>query len=158
MRSKLRQQVNPVSGVKSQVVTLTAGAATLKGDAIAHVGDNGTLGECKTAVVCINAGVSGAAAFGFTPKVQESDTTTDGDFTDVTLVGGTLPVTASTTSASSFKYFYLNTAGLKKYFRIVLTAAGTTTDTCPVSMTVILGDGTVESLPRGTVPAVFAKA
>lgn len=157
MRSKLLQQVSPVSGVDAQVVTLTAGAATVKGNAISHVDDNSTLGLTRSAVICINAGVSGAAAYRFTPKIQESDTTTDGDFADVTLTG-TLPVTASTTSAKSFKYFYLKTAGLKKYFRVVLTAAGTTTDTCPVSVSVILGDGNVESLPRGTVPTVYAKA
>lgn len=157
MRSKLIQQVNPVSGVNAQVVTLSAGAATVKGNAIAHVDDNGALGLTRTAVICINAGVSGNAAFGFTPKIQESDDTTDGNFADVTLTG-TLPVTASTTSAGSFRYFYLKTAGLKKYFRVFLTAAGTTTDTCPVSVSVILGDGSVESLPRGTVPTVYAKA
>jgi hypothetical protein len=157
MRSKLLQQVSPVAGIDNQVVTLSSGAATLKGNAIAHVDDNGTLGNTRSAVICINAGVSGAAAFAFTPKIQESDTTTDGDFTDVTL-SGTLPVTASTTSAKSFKYFFLKTAGLKKYFRVVLTAAGTTTDTCSVSASVILGDGSIESLPRGTVPTVYAKA
>ena len=159
MRSKLRQQVAPVQGLKPQVITLSAGAQTTKGDAIAKVGDNGALGLTRTAVVIISTGFSGAAAFTITPKIQESVDTTDGNFTDVTLAdSATLPTAVAGTAATGFAYFYVNLDALKKYFRIFLTSAGTTTDTCTAQVTVILGDGSIESLPRGTVPTVYRKA
>ena len=159
MRSKLRQQVAPVQGLKPQVITLSGGAQTTKGDAIAHVDDNGALGVTRTAVVVISTGFSGAADFTITPKIQESDDTTDGNFADVTLAdSAALPTAVAKTGTVGFAYFFLDTTKLKKYFRVFLTSAGTTTDTATAQITVILGDGSIESLPRGTVPTVYRKA
>jgi len=60
----------------------------------------------------------------FTVKVQESDTTTDGDFTDAVtgdLTGDTLP--ASVEADSSYKVGYV---GNKRYVRVVATKNGGT--------------------------------
>lgn len=158
MRSKLLQQVKADIAIAAQTVTLTSGAATIKGAAISHVDDQAALGALKSAIVHLQAGVSGAAALAYTLKIQESDTTTDGDFTDVTL-NASLPTLNVTTSAADSDYFYLKTAGLKKYWRVVATAAGTGTDTGLLCASVVQGDGSTESLPRGTIaPTVYVKA
>ncbi len=160
MRSKFLQQVLAKIAVAAQSVSLTSGAATVKGTAIAHVGDNGALGVIRSALVHIQTGVSGSAAMTGALKIQESDDTTDGDFTDVTLkTGQTLPSLAITTSAGGEASFFLRVAGLKKYWRVVLTLAGTGTDSVIVASSALLGDGSLESLPRGTTPpVVYEKA
>lgn len=86
-------------------------AATIKGNAI------DTQGFGSLAFL-INTGAI-ASAGDFTVKVQESDTTTDGDFTDAVaadLTGNTLP--ASLAADSSYKVGYV---GNKRYARIVAT-------------------------------------
>jgi hypothetical protein len=90
-------------------------AATIKGNAIDLLG-------FESAAIVINTGAI-ASAGDFTAKLQESDTTTDGDFADVAASArvGTLP--ASLTADASFKQGYI---GFKRYIRVVLTKNGGT--------------------------------
>jgi hypothetical protein len=88
-------------------------AATIKGDTIDTTG-------FESAAFVINTGaVSPASPLpSFTAKLQESDTTTDGDFTDVAAADlvGTLP--ASLEASSVYKQSYI---GHKQYVRVVVT-------------------------------------
>ena len=161
MRSKFMQQIDVKVGVEPQTVTLSAGAATLKSPlpGVAHVGDNGTLGEIKSAYIHINLARSSSSAMTVTPTIYESADTTDGNFTAVTLkTGQTLPTVSNTSSAGAGKGFFIKVAGLKKYIRVLLTFAGTGTDTAIVSVVYVLGDGSVESLPRDAVATIYEKA
>jgi hypothetical protein len=91
-------------------------AATIKGNAI------DTAGFGSVALV-VNTGAI-ASAGDFTVKVQESNTMTDGDFTDAVaadLTGDTLP--ASVAADSSYKVGYV---GNKRYVRVVATKNGGT--------------------------------
>jgi len=91
-------------------------SATIKGNTV------DTAGFGSMAFV-INTGAI-AAAGDFTVKVQESDTTTDGDFTDAVetdLTGDTLPATLE--ADASYKVGYV---GNKRYIRIVATKNGGT--------------------------------
>jgi hypothetical protein len=87
-------------------------SATIKGNAVALAG-------YESAALVINTGaVAGSPAPSFTAKMQESDTTTDGDFTDVVAADlvGELP--ASLAADSSYKQGYI---GHKPYIRVVVT-------------------------------------
>jgi hypothetical protein len=90
-------------------------AATIKGNAIDTAG-------FESIAFVVNTGAI-ASAGDFTAKVQESDTTTDGDFTDVVSANlvGTLPATL--TADGSFKQSY---TGHRRYARVVLTKNGGT--------------------------------
>jgi hypothetical protein len=90
-------------------------AATIKGGAI-------DLRGYGSALVIINSGAI-AAAGDFGVKLQESDTTTDADFTDVAAadVIGALP--ASLTASTSFAQSYI---GKRRYIRVVATKNGGT--------------------------------
>ena len=91
-------------------------AATIKGNAI------DTKGFGSIAFV-VNSGAI-ASAGDFTVKVQESDTTTDADFSDVAasdLAGNTLP--ASLAADSSYKVSYV---GNKRFIRVLSTSTGGT--------------------------------
>lgn len=59
-----------------------------------------------------------ASAGDFTAKVQESDTTTSGDFTDAAAAVVTSSAPATLTADGSFKLGY---RGFKRYVRLVLT-------------------------------------
>lgn len=85
-------------------------AATIKGTAV-------DLRGFDSAMLVINTGAI-VSAGDYTAKMQESDTTTDGDFTDVAASGlvGTLP--ASLTADGTFKQSYI---GTKRYIRVVVT-------------------------------------
>jgi len=90
-------------------------AATIKGNAIDLLG-------FSRAMIVVNTGaIVGAGDFG--AKLQDSDTTTDGDFADVAAgkLQGTLPATLN--ADSSVKQSYL---GTKRYIRVVLTKNGGT--------------------------------
>lgn len=90
-------------------------AATIKGTAIDLLG-------FESVAIVVNTGAI-ASAGDFTAKLQESDSTTDGDFTDVVAADmvGTLP--ASLTADGSFKQSYI---GHKRYIRVVVTKNGGT--------------------------------
>ncbi len=67
------------------------------------------------------------AAGSVTPTLQHSDTTTDGDFTDVTAAlqgDGDLTATALDTSGQ-LRQIYADCVQLKRYVRIYLTLTGT---------------------------------
>lgn len=85
-------------------------AATIKGNAV-------DVRDFDSAAIVVNTGAI-VSAGDFTAKMQESDTTTDGDFTDVGAddLVGTLP--ASLTADGSFKQSYV---GNKRYIRVVVT-------------------------------------
>jgi len=85
-------------------------AATIKGTAVDLKGFN-------SAALVVNTGAI-AGAGNYTAKLQESDTTTDGDFSDVAAPGliGALP--AVLTADGSFKQGYV---GTKRYIRVVVT-------------------------------------
>ncbi len=85
-------------------------AATIKGVAVDLKGFN-------EAELIVNSGAI-AGSGDFTAKVQESNTTTDADFTDVAASNllGTLP--ASLTADAAFRVGYI---GSKRYVRVVLT-------------------------------------
>jgi hypothetical protein len=85
-------------------------AATLKGDAV-------DLQGFSSALLAINTGaIVGAGAFDL--KVQEANTATDADFTDVAAddLLGTLP--ASLAASTVYKQGYI---GSKRYIRAVIT-------------------------------------
>jgi hypothetical protein len=87
-------------------------SATIKGSAIDTTG-------FESCAFVINTGATvGSPAPSFTAKLQESDTTTDGDFTDVVAgdLVGTLP--ASLAASSVYKQSYI---GHKQYARVVVT-------------------------------------
>jgi len=90
-------------------------AATIKGNAIDRKGFD------ALAIVVNTGAIAGAGDY--TAKLQESDTTTDGDFADVPAYGliGSLP--ASLTADGSFKQGYV---GNKRFVRVVLTKNGGT--------------------------------
>jgi hypothetical protein len=85
-------------------------SATIKGNAIDLLG-------YERAMLVINTG-SVAGSGDYTAKMQESDTTTDGDFTDVVAAQlvGSLPATLEADSA--YRQGYL---GHKRYIRVVVT-------------------------------------
>lgn len=85
-------------------------AATLKGDAVDLQGHGSALLAINTGVI-VGAGV-------FDVKMQESNTTTDADFTDVAAddLLGTLP--GSLASSTVYRQGYI---GSKRYVRAVIT-------------------------------------
>lgn len=117
--------------------TNSAASATNKGAAIDR------LGFLSAVIACAIGSAAGSpSAISATYKLQESDTTTDGDFTDVS--GAAL---AAMTANDSSGYIDANLQGLKRYIRVVCTVAltGGSTPTLPVAATVILGGA--DSLP-----------
>lgn len=90
-------------------------AATIKGGAVDLKGYNSALVVITTGAI--------ASAGDFTAKVQESNTTTDGDFTDVAAADlvGALP--ASLTDTASVRQGYI---GKRRYIRVVATKNGGT--------------------------------
>lgn len=84
--------------------------ATVKGVAV------DTTGFGSAAIVVNTGAIAGSG--NFTAKLQESDTTTDGDFTDVVAAHlvGDLP--AELAASSVYKQSYI---GHKQYVRVVLT-------------------------------------
>ena len=101
----LASNIGIVQAVAPQVLT-----ATTKSTAIDLLGFN-------AAAVVINTGAI-VSSGNFTPKLQESDTTTDGDFTDVDASNliGTLPTELVADAAVKQSYI-----GDKRYIRAVLT-------------------------------------
>lgn len=103
-------------------------AATIKGNTIDRKG-------FESVAFVINSGAIAGAGL-YAPSIQHSDTTTDGDFTnvDAKFVIGTLPVALEADKAVKVGY-----VGHKRYTRIVLTkTSGTSVAAGAVA---ILGDG-----------------
>lgn len=106
----LASNISPVLALSPAVQ-----AATIKGAAIDLRGFNSAM------LTVITGAIAGAGDF--TAKLQESDTTTDGDFADVAAADlvGSLP--ASLTADGCFKLGYI---GNKLFVRVVLTKNGGT--------------------------------
>jgi hypothetical protein len=85
-------------------------AATIKGSAIDTAGFN-------SVAIVVNSGAI-VSAGDFTATLQHSDTTTDGDFTNVTAADQTGAFPASLAADASVKAGYV---GTKRYVRVVLT-------------------------------------
>lgn len=90
-------------------------AATIKGNAV-------DLAGFATALLVINTGAI-AGAGDYAAKLQHSDTTTDGDFTDVAAADrlGALPATLE--ADKSYRQGYI---GKKRFIRVVMTKNGGT--------------------------------
>lgn len=90
-----------------------------------------------SALVVINTGAI-ASAGDFTTKLQESDTTTSGDFTDVAAgdLLGSFPASLATSTAYKVGY-----KGTKRYIRTVTTKNGGTS--IAASILVIKGDADI---------------
>jgi hypothetical protein len=109
----MRDLVNNIGAVLA--LSPAVQAATIKGNAV-------DLSGFESAALVVNTGAI-VGAGDYTAKLQESDTTTDGDFTDVAAgdLIGALP--ASLTADGSFKQGYI---GHKQFVRVVVTKnAGT---------------------------------
>jgi hypothetical protein len=104
-------------------------AATTKGTAVDLLGYD-------SAALVINTGAVTSAGL-YVVKMQESDTTTDGDFSDVDAsdLVGSLP--ASLAAASSYKQSYV---GSKRYIRAVITKTSGTS--IVAGAVVVLGHST----------------
>lgn len=79
---------------------------------------------CDGALIVFNTGaIAGAGDFSF--KLQESDTTTGGDFTDVAAADriGTVPATLE--ASSTYRVAYIGSKR-KRYIRVAITKAGGT--------------------------------
>jgi hypothetical protein len=115
----------------SVVLALTPAvlAATTKGIAVDRLG-------FESVAFAINTGAIAGAGL-FAAKLQESDTTTDGDFTDVAAGNqvGTLPETLA--AASAYKAGYI---GNKRYVRVVATQVSGTS--IAAGAVAILGNAT----------------
>lgn len=85
-------------------------AATIKGNAIDTAGFN-------SVAIVVNSGAI-VSAGDFTATLQHSDTTTDGDFTNVTAADQTGSFGATLAADSAVKAGYI---GSKRYCRVVLT-------------------------------------
>ncbi len=107
-----------VNGVTNafNVATSQTATATVTGSAIDTTGYQGSL------KLILNS----AAGTGTTPtldvKVQTSDTTTSGDFADVT----GLAFTQVTDATDSFQQMQVEKGAIKKYIRVIATIAGAT--------------------------------
>lgn len=101
----LATEIGPVNAIAPAVLS-----ATVTGDAIDLNGFN------AAAVVISTGAIAGSGDF--TPTVQESDTTTPGDFTAVAAadMAGTLPATLAANTTAKASYI-----GYKRYIRVVLT-------------------------------------
>jgi hypothetical protein len=110
-----------------QTIAPAVQAATIKGAAVDRLG-------FESLAFVVNTGAI-VGDGDFTAKVQESDTTTDGDFTDVAAgdLIGTLP--ASLAAASVVKVGY---RGFKRYVRLVLMKNGGTS--IAAGAVAVLGD------------------
>lgn len=110
-----------------QTVAPAVLTATTKGSAIDLLGFN-------SAAIVVNSGAI-VSSGNFTPKLQESDTTTDGDFTDVAAsdLVGTFP--SALTASSTAKQSYI---GSKRYIRAVLTLNSGTS--IAAGVVAVLGD------------------
>lgn len=94
----------------SAVVTATGAGTPAYIDLNAYDGD---------ALFVINAAAAGSGVT-LTAKLQHSDTTTSGDFADIS--GGGFTAAAANTAFA--EKIYLNTDGLKRYVRVYFTVSG----------------------------------
>jgi len=124
MKRDLKFEISPVKAILPVTDKITQTSA-----AIDLAGYNG-------AVVMLSAGLVTDGTF--TPKIQESDTTTSGDFTDVVAADqlGTFVAIDSTHASNVQTVGYL---GVKRYIRVVATVSGSPATGGAIAATVIRG-------------------
>jgi hypothetical protein len=136
--------IGPSIKVLQGVVPLNRAAATAKGAAIDRTGFQSCVLQGFTGVL-----ESNPSAYSVDVKLQHSDTTTDGDFSDFTPVSGSAPsgAIAQITAESTSKRKAINLNSAKKYIRAVLVVGAFTGGTSPklnCGATIVLG-GAVET-------------
>lgn len=115
----------------------TASGTAIKGTALDRTGFD----SCTLALQ--TGATSGTPdSFSVAAKLQHSDTTTDGDFTDITGAAVT-PITAANAIAS----VDVNLAGVKKYIRAVVTPTYVGGTTPSVLLSAAIVEGGAQSLP-----------
>lgn len=137
MSNPIQNGIGPEIKTAIGVVPANREAGEVKGSAIDRLGFNS----------CVLVGVTGAlesnpSVHSTTVKLQHSDTTTDGDFSDVTGGGVTAIAAVNTAKRKS-----INLKPLKRYVRAVLTVGEFTGGTTPkinCAALVLLG-GAVET-------------
>ena len=134
MKFSLHQFLKAVVGL----VADNHSAATHKGPAIDRLG-------FEEALVVVNSGANGAGGT-VDIKVQESDTTTDGDFADVSGAAFTQITEANDNNVYVGR---LNLVGRKRYLRVVAVVG---TAACDFGVEVILG--AAKELPVSQVNSV----
>ncbi|MEV3848097.1 hypothetical protein ACFW61_03305 [Streptomyces microflavus] len=115
----------------AQSLAPAAAAAAADGAAV-------DLANYRSAMVVIDAGTATGTTPSFTFEVQESDTTTPGDFTPVADadLDGTEPVITTANDAAVYEIGY---RGRKRYLRVTIEAATGTTPVLPCSALVLRG-------------------
>ncbi|MGW2591960.1 hypothetical protein ACWCXC_17075 [Streptomyces sp. NPDC001515] len=96
------------------------------------------LANFHRAMVVIDTGTATGTTPSFTFQVQESDTTTPGDFTAVAAadLDGAAPVVTTANDAAVYEIGY---RGRKRYIRVTIEAATGTTPVLPCSALVLRG-------------------
>lgn len=96
------------------------------------------LANYNSAMVIIDAGTATGTTPSFTFEVQESDTTTSGDFTPVADadLDGTEPVITTANDEATYEIGY---RGRKRYLRVTIEAATGTTPSLPCTGLVLRG-------------------
>ncbi|MFD9445505.1 hypothetical protein ACFWBR_42330 [Streptomyces sp. NPDC060006] len=125
-----RDLKNKISAVQS----LAPAARTAAADGAAV-----DLANYGSAMVVIDAGTATGTDPSFTFEVQESDTTTSGDFTAVADadLDGTEPVVTTANDVATYEIGY---RGRKRYLRVTIeTVGGTSTPTLPCTGLVLRG-------------------
>lgn len=109
----MRDLYSNIEAVQALAPAVQASATT--GSAIDVKGAN------RIAIIVNTGAIASAGDFGV--KLQESDTTTSGDFTDVAAAQVQSDAPATLAAASAYRLGYL---GFKRYIRVALTKAGGT--------------------------------
>lgn len=115
----------------AQTLAPAAQSAAVDGTAV-------DLANYHRAMVVIDTGTATGTTPSFTFEVQESDTTTSGDFTPVADadLDGTEPVITTANDAAVYEIGY---RGRKRYLRVTIEAASGTTPVLPCSALVLRG-------------------
>lgn len=109
----MRDLYSNIEAVQALAPAVQASATT--GSAIDVKGAN------RIAIIVNTGAIASAGDFGV--KLQESDTTTSGDFADVAAAQVQTDAPATLAAASAYRLGYL---GFKRYIRVALTKAGGT--------------------------------
>jgi len=128
-----REQMHDLK-VELTYATATTSSGAQKSSAVRNTGYD---------AVCHNLHIGATLAAGLAYKVQESDTTTDGDFTDAaadSVVADTITPIASSTIRIAY-------VGQKPYSRLVATPGGSTI----LSMTAVKGMASFQPVANGVV-------
>lgn len=126
MSRDLKNNVTAVQSLAPAARTATADGAAVD------------LANYGRAMVVIDAGTASGTTPSLTFEVQESDTTTPGDFTAVADadLDGTEPIITTANDEATYEIGY---RGRKRYLRVVIKAVSGTTPSLPCTGLVLLG-------------------